>query len=99
MPNILDYIDWRGDLPLAVSPFNEVDALILAELSYLDLDGIVSEDPSMPSLTLSEVCRQYQALGRSQSVLGNDPAPLMLRAAVVSVSSALPKALLKSRSG
>ena len=28
MANIMDYLDWRGDLPLTVSPFNEVDGLI-----------------------------------------------------------------------
>lgn len=27
MANIMDYLDWRGDLPLTVSPFNEVDGL------------------------------------------------------------------------
>ena len=31
MANILDYLEWRGDLTLEVSPFNEVDALLLAE--------------------------------------------------------------------
>ena len=41
MANILDYIDWRGDLPLDASPFNEVDALIFAELSFLDFTAIV----------------------------------------------------------
>ena len=35
MANIMDYLDWRGDLPLTVSPFNEVDGLILAELSFI----------------------------------------------------------------
>ena len=25
MATILDYVDWRGDLPVSVSPFNEVD--------------------------------------------------------------------------
>ena len=37
MANIMDYLDWRGDLPLTVSPFNEVDGLILAELSFICL--------------------------------------------------------------
>ena len=41
MANILDYLDWRGDLTLAQASFNEVDNLILAELSYLDFRGIV----------------------------------------------------------
>ena len=41
MANILDYLDWRGDLTLAQDPFNEVDNLILAELSFVDFGGIV----------------------------------------------------------
>lgn len=35
MSNILDYIAWRGDLPFSAAPFNEVDALILAQLSMM----------------------------------------------------------------
>ncbi len=41
MANLLDYLDWRGDLSLDQAPFNEVDNLILAELSFVDLHGIV----------------------------------------------------------
>ena len=40
MGNILDYLDWRGDLTFEQSPFNEVDNLILACFSYIELDGI-----------------------------------------------------------
>ncbi len=41
MANILDYLRWRGDISLAQSPFNDVDNLILARLSYIKFDGIV----------------------------------------------------------
>ena len=41
MPNLLDYLDWRGDLTLAQSPFNEVDNLILSELSFVSFRGAV----------------------------------------------------------
>ena len=41
MANLLDYLDWRGDLTLEQAPFNEVDNLILAELSFVDFKGIV----------------------------------------------------------
>ena len=34
MANIFDYLDWRGDIPFSVDPFNEVDALVLSELAY-----------------------------------------------------------------
>lgn len=43
MGNIIDYIDWRGDLPLSVDPFNEVDNLILSQLAYFDFSGLVPE--------------------------------------------------------
>ena len=51
MANLMDYLDWRGDLTLEISPFNEVDALILAELSFVDFDGIV------PPPELGSSCR------------------------------------------
>ena len=41
MANLMDYLDWRGDLTLDQSPFNEVDNLILAELSFVDFQGTV----------------------------------------------------------
>ena len=41
--NIMDYLEWYGDFDFSVMPFNEVDNLILAELSYASLDGIVPE--------------------------------------------------------
>lgn len=43
MANILDYILWRGDLNFEKAPFNEVDNLIFAKLSYLNLRGIVEK--------------------------------------------------------
>ena len=41
MANLLDYLEWRGDLTFDQTPFNEVDNLILSELSYVDFGGIV----------------------------------------------------------
>lgn len=34
--DVFDYLDWRGDLTFQQSEFNEVDALILSILAYLD---------------------------------------------------------------
>lgn len=48
MANAIDYLDWRGDVPMSVSPFNEVDGLIVAKLTSLDFTGIVPEDGEMP---------------------------------------------------
>lgn len=41
MTNIIDYLNWRGDLSLKMRPFNEVDAVILSRLSYIPFDNIV----------------------------------------------------------
>ena len=49
--NIMDYLEWYGDFDFSVMPFNEVDNLILAELSYASLDGIVPE-PQLGSCLL-----------------------------------------------
>ena len=57
MANLFDYLQWRADIPLSVSPFNEVDNLILAELSYTDFDGILSEAGEFKSL--EEVSAAY----------------------------------------
>lgn len=35
MPNIMDYLNWRGDLSFKQDKVNEVDAIILARFSYL----------------------------------------------------------------
>ena len=43
MNNMLDYIKWRGDLMMEVVPFCDVDAMILSQLSYTRLTGIVGE--------------------------------------------------------
>ncbi len=42
MANIIDYLNWRGDLSFQQSPFNKVDALVLCRLAYIPFDGIVS---------------------------------------------------------
>ena len=42
--DLLDYITWRGDLSFAQSPFCEVDALVLAQLSYNHFDGLLKGD-------------------------------------------------------
>ncbi|MCR5655407.1 MAG: DUF2974 domain-containing protein [Lachnospiraceae bacterium] len=43
MNNIMDYLDWRGDLSFETSPFNEVDGLILSTIAYAEFDKIVTE--------------------------------------------------------
>lgn len=62
MANLMDYLDWRGDLTLEISPFNEVDALILAELSFVDFDGIVPPPELGRGLPLDEAAEAFFAV-------------------------------------
>lgn len=43
MADLLEYIKWRGDLTFAQDPLNEVDGLILSNMSYVDFFDIVPE--------------------------------------------------------
>ncbi|NLC73028.1 MAG: DUF2974 domain-containing protein [Ruminococcaceae bacterium] len=58
MPNILDYLDWRGDLDFNADPFNEVDNLILSKLVTLDYSDIIPENGEKK---ISEVAAEYFA--------------------------------------
>ncbi|MDR0848248.1 MAG: DUF2974 domain-containing protein [Propionibacteriaceae bacterium] len=43
MGNIVSYLKWRGDIPFDIAPFNDVDNLVLAQLSYVDFTGVVPD--------------------------------------------------------
>ncbi|MGI5174642.1 DUF2974 domain-containing protein [Treponema sp. OMZ 840] len=58
MADISDYILWRADIPFKVSPFNEIDALILCQLLYIDFDRIVPED-FKSGITIKEAAKKY----------------------------------------
>ena len=80
MANLFDYLAWRGDVPFSADPFNEVDNLLLCELAYADLAGIVpAEGEEAP---IRAVWQQYFALHDRQELIalgsttGN--APLLL---------------------
>lgn len=83
MGNILDYLDWRGDIRLEESLFNEVDNLLLSELSYVKFDGILpglEEDAWMTVKQASEIFfarHDIKEIYADHSLLAK--APLVLR--------------------
>lgn len=54
MPNVCDYVKWRGDLDLEQSEFNEIDGLILSRFSYFPFDKIIKENEIITIKELSE---------------------------------------------
>ena len=55
MSNMLEYVAWRGDLSFGKNKFNEVDAAILAMLSYIDYGSIFGNG----EMSMSEATRRY----------------------------------------
>ena len=43
MPNMMDYLTWRGDLTLRQASWNLVDSLLMASLSYNPFQDTVSD--------------------------------------------------------
>lgn len=76
--NILDYIDWRGDLTFQERPFNEVDNLIFSELAYVNMNGIIQEDTR---ITLHDFYGQYLTSPNRANIPLNNPDPLLEKAA------------------
>ena len=58
MANMLDYLDWRGDITFEKDAFHSVDALILAQLSYLPCDQVVPDSFS-ESVTIEEAAAAF----------------------------------------
>lgn len=53
MASLSEYLMWRGDITFEQVPMNVVDALLLAQLSYLDLRGIIGEKEKKKECTLA----------------------------------------------
>ena len=63
MSNLLDYLDWRGDLTLGNAPLCPVDSLLLSAISYAALDAVASPDPQAEPERLSALTQRLLALG------------------------------------
>ncbi|MBQ9031266.1 MAG: DUF2974 domain-containing protein [Parasporobacterium sp.] len=78
--NMLDYLDWRGDLTFQERDLNEVDNLIFSTLAYLRMEGYISPD-GRRSLTIGELRDACAAAGIDTSDTACDPMRLLQRAA------------------
>ena len=74
--NILDYLDWRGDILFSERGLNEVDNLIFATLAYTNMENLVKENT-----TIEELYQSYIAAGYDQSHMIINPFKLLEKAA------------------
>ena len=61
MANILDYLDWRGDVPFRLDPFNEADNLVMSVFAYTRLDDILTGEGFLSGMGIRELCDAYFA--------------------------------------
>lgn len=66
MANILDYLEWRGDLPLEAVPFNDADFLALCRVAYVPLEGVVASDFSAKPVLLGKAAERVLSLVGAQ---------------------------------
>ena len=74
MANIIDYVEWRGDLNLNKTEFNEIDSLILNRFSYFPLDNLINKNEMVSIKELSE--RFKKADKKQMRILWKDDADL-----------------------
>ena len=55
MADLFDYLDWRGDIPITSDGLNDVDRMILAQFSYLDIADLAPDFGR--TVTIGELCR------------------------------------------
>lgn len=72
MADLFDYLEWRGDISVLRDPFNEVDNLVLSQLSYIEFEGIVPEDFREPPVTVYDAAKKFLSADdyRERSSLG-----------------------------
>lgn len=62
MPGIIEYIAWRGDIPLSFDGFNEADAAVLARFSYCPFEYL--ESPPGDFVPVAQVAERALGDGR-----------------------------------
>ncbi len=62
MAGLSDYLVWRGDITFDQVPLNVVDALLLSQLSYLNLRGIIGKAERKKECTLAQAAKRFWQL-------------------------------------
>lgn len=57
--NMIDYMQWRGDLSFEQAPFNAVDALAFTQFAYIPFDGLVPGLDRMDRISLAKLSKDY----------------------------------------
>ncbi len=69
MPNLFDYMTWRGDLPFAAVPPCEIDYMLMAEVSYVAFGELVPRERA----TLGEAAQALLAFDPEAKQIDQTP--------------------------
>lgn len=69
--NIESYLGWRGDILFSVSPFSEIDAIVLCKLAYYDLSSL-DEVKAEEGLTLLDCVQKAPSAIAPKSLSSED---------------------------
>lgn len=70
MSNIIDYMEWRGDVPLSACGFNEIDNIILASVTFVDFSGIVPDGIDGVPISFEGSMRAFERVAEERKYLG-----------------------------
>ncbi len=70
--NLIDYIEWRGDLTFEQAPFNELDNMIFSMLSYIDFKDIVHDSSFgiQDSISMADAMKVLREMPENRHYLG-----------------------------
>ena len=63
MANMMDYMTWRGDLPVSVAPWNPVDTMLCATICYVELHSYAADEQGMTLRELAPLLPLTEASG------------------------------------
>ena len=66
MDTMFDYIKWRGDERFSMRPFNDVDAMILTYVSYLDIKSVMKDGSRR---MLKDICGELKLKDGGYNIL------------------------------
>ncbi len=64
MPDVFDYLKWRGDLSFDLDGFNEIDNLIFSGMAYSAFEDIVPAEPLPDGVRLKKAAEKMRTLKR-----------------------------------
>ena len=68
MANMLDYIDWFGTCLFSEVAFNEVDAMLFAQISYVDFHQVVPTCQETGKITIKQACAKFFSLHEKEEI-------------------------------